>query len=334
MNNANQSFSDKIFTAIIIIFILKVVYLFFQLPKLGLIGVLGAITFSLVIFFILALIARGNLNGSFGDTGSGSNVLVRESLFDKLRKRYNDLAQKYIDEKRYKEASQVYFKLLKNKYKAAEVLEEGNFYNEAALIYLKHLNNKYKAAECFEKGKSYSQALKLYTELDSFEKMGDLNLLLNNPTEARKWFNKVIDDYKASNQYVKAALLYRNKMKEPLMAQELLLEGWRTNRDGYNCLNNYFENIKDYDELGEEIKRVYATETNEANLESFLQILKHEYAKHISLNEVTKEIAYEIISQKIETNKFIASELIYFNKENAGITKDVMKFKSIKNKKT
>ncbi|MBN8641550.1 MAG: hypothetical protein J0L86_07020 [Flavobacteriales bacterium] len=333
MNN-KQNFSDKIVSAILIIFFMKLIYILFQSAKLGFGGVVAAIIVSLVVFFILVVIAQSFDGSLFSDTGSSSNVLVRDSIYSKIHQKYRELAQKYIDEKDYRKASHIYFKLLKDKYSAAETLEQGNLHNEAALIYLKHLNNKYKAAECFENGKMYNQAIKLYTELENHEKVGDLNLLLNNEKEAKKWFTKVIENHKENHQYVKAALVYRNKMNDAFAAQDLLLEGWRTNKDAFNCLNNYFENIKDYSQLGEEIKRVYTTETNETNKESFLQVLKHEYQKDISLKEVTKDIAYEIISEKVETNKYIASELIHFNKNNLGITKDVMKFKSTKNKKS
>ncbi len=334
MRNKSQSFSDKIFTAILMIFIMKVIYILFQSAQLGFGGVLAALLFSVIVFFILAAVAQSHQNSLLGNSDSNSSVLVGDSFFSRIQQKYRDLAQKYIEEKEYRKASHIYFKLLKDKYSAAEALEQGNLHNEAALIHLKHLNNKAKAAECFEKGKSYSQAIQLYTELDFHEKVGDIHLLLNNQNEANKWFVKVIDNYKESGQYVKAALIYRNKMNDTTTAQSLLLDGWRTNKDAYNCLNNYFQNINDFGQLAEEITRVYTHETDESNREAFLQVLKHEYDKDVSLKEVTKEIAYKIIAEKLESNKYIASELIHFNKDNSRIIKDVMLFKSTRNKKS
>jgi hypothetical protein len=48
---------------------------------------------------------------------------------------------------------------------------------------------------------------------------------------------------------------------------------------------------------------------------------------HKLLEEVTKNIAYEIVFDKIDKKTEIASRLIHFNKTNMTLTKDVMKYK-------
>jgi len=55
--------------------------------------------------------------------------------------------------------------------------------------------------------------------------------------------------------------------------------------------------------------------------------MKQEFKKHQDLEELTKNIAYEIVADKISTKPEIASELISFNPKNKSMIKDVMKYK-------
>ena len=271
-------------------------------------------------------------NGSLsGD--SGSTVFLKESVFDRLQRQYRELAEKYEEEKNFKQASYIYLRLLKDSYKTAEVLERGKLYHEAAAVYLKYCNNKDKAAACYQLARAYKDAIKLYTELDDYERLGDIYLLLNDRKEADKHYYKVIENYKENSQYVKASLIYKYKMNDTSEAQNILLDGWKTNKDAYNCLNNYFENIKDNEELKHQITSIYQNETSVDNQESFLQLMKIEFKKDRDLEGLTKNIAYEIIASKIETKPDISSELVYFNKINKTISKDIMKYKLNKRKR-
>ena len=62
-------------------------------------------------------------------------------------------------------------------------------------------------------------------------------------------------------------------------------------------------------------------------------MLKIEFKKDKALEELTKDIAYEIIASKIEAKPDISSELAYFNKGNKSISKDIMKFELNKRKR-
>lgn len=284
------------------------------------IGVLVAI-----IFFI-ARFLNGALSGNNGR--SGGSAVIDDDRFATLQKRYEKLANEYIAQGDYHKAAGIYLRLLKNPYQAALTLENGGMYGEAGAIWLKHCQNKAKAAECFENGKLYSQAIELYKELDDKEKVGDLYLVLNNRREAHNYFRMVAEDYENNKMYVKASLIYRKKMQDPQAGQQLLLQGWHNNLDGYNCLNNYFANIDDHQELIAEIERFYGTELIDAKSESFLQLMKHEYKKDENLKQPVRDIAYKIIASRIAANPQIASELVHFNKEDKNIVKDVMKYKA------
>jgi len=290
--------------------------------------------------FIIILVGRfiySFLNKSGSDTSRHSNseraATIADDKFAILQNRYEKLANDYVDQKEYQKAAGIYLKLLKNNFRAAQVLEEGGYYGEAGAIYLKHCKEKARAAECFEKGKLYTQAIDIYEELGETEKVGDLYTHLKKEKEANHYYEMVAENYIKNKQYVKASLIYRKKMKLPLKGQALLLDGWHSKLDAHNCLNNFFTNIENTDVLLGEIKRFYSDELEENRKEAFLQVIKLEFHKHESLQAPIKEIAYEIIAGCIDNNPLMASELIGFNPEDRSLSKDVMKFKAAKRKR-
>lgn len=289
--------------------------------------------FILVIIVIFLIIKFLNYlgNSSWSGTNSGGNsgnaALLDSDRFSSLHSKYEKLAQDFISKKEYEKAAHVYLKLLQNHFRAAQVLEEGQMYPEAATVYLKHCQNKPKAVQCYENGKAYKEAIAICKELELTEKVGDLYLLMNDKDSANHYFYKVVDDYKINSQYVKASLLLRNKIGSIPEAQELLIEGWRSNKDAANCLNNYFYNFENEKDLEKAIIKVYSNDTSETNLEPLLMVIKKEYNKSESLKVVIKDIAYEIVAKRIHQNPQIASELLSFNKSDRNIAKDVINYK-------
>lgn len=292
------------------------------------------ILFAISLIIALALISNGSSSSSGGyspprqpSAGSGGSALIDSERFATIQNRYEKMAEEFKERKDYAKAAQVYMRLLKNHYKAADVLEEGELFSEAAAVHLKYCNNKNKAAECYEKGHVYKQSIELYRELNQNEKVGDLYTILKDKPEADKFYGKVIDEYKVNNQYVKASFIYKNKIKNIEDAQDVLITGWRSNKDAFNCLNNYFVNIESREKLSRAITSIYESDVSAENSELFLQAMKHEFKKHEDLEEITKNIAYEIVADKITTKPDIASELVAFNEKNKSMLKDVMKYK-------
>jgi tetratricopeptide (TPR) repeat protein len=338
-NSSKKSSWDNYFVAIIVAIIIGMSFLFVKFigsdiidksisPIVYLLGYF--ILVFLVIFFVVNLF--NNLEKNFSNrylsrSNSGNAALLDSDRFSSLHAKYEKLALDFISKHEYEKAAHVYLKLLQNKLKAAQVLENGKLYQEAAIVYLTHCQDKAKAAECYEKGKAYKEAIALYKEFNMIEKVGDLYVLMNQKKTADEYFYKVADDYKANFQYVKASLILRNKVGNISQGQDMLLEGWRSNRDAANCLNNYFYNIDNEKQLKKEIFRVYNHETAHESLELFLTVIKKEYEKSEDLKVLTKDIAYEIVEKRIHKNPQVASELIFFNKMDKNITKDVMKYK-------
>lgn len=262
-------------------------------------------------------------SNSYGNGGGSVNL---GNHYYELQQQYNKTAEALIAKKEYQKAAFIYFKLLKNHYKAAETLADGKFYQEAASIHLKHTGQKEKAAEYYEKGNMTSEAIEIYKELNLNEKVGDLYTGIHKRKEADIYYQKVVDNYKLTNQYVKASLVYKYKMNNEQAGQSLLINGWRDNRDAFNCLNNYFSNISDIKQLHTEINTIYQIDVADNNRATFLQVIKHEYKKGNELAEPIKEMAYEIIAKEIKQNPSIVAELKNFNSNNKELIKDTLRF--------
>jgi tetratricopeptide (TPR) repeat protein len=259
-------------------------------------------------------------NSSGGGGGSGGSI--ESNLFFKLMEQYRKTAEELIKKGEFKKAAFVYLKLLKNHTLAAQTLEKGFLFAEAAAIYLKFLNNKAKAAECYEKANMIGKAIELYKELENWEKVGDLYKQLNMLEEARKFYDMVIENYVKAAQYVKASLVYRYKIGDSTLSQDLLKRGWLEGKDAYNCLNNYFVNFEDIDLLGKEIAHIFEHEMPAGQISLFLTAIRLEHEKHSALRELTLGLAYEIISGHPQ----LVSELRHFN-EDKQLVKDIMRYR-------
>lgn len=269
-----------------------------------------------------------------GATGGGSGTAVLpDEAFRQLQAQYQQTAQELVRQREYKKAAFIYMKLLKDYHAAAQTLEAGGFYQEAGTIYLKYCENKSKAAACFEKGNLVAQAIELYEEMLQHEKAGDLYSLLHQTVAAQRCYQKVADGYTQNNQYIKASLVYKNKMNNQEASQQLLLKGWQLNRDASNCLCSYFAAIPDTRQLAGELQTIYDTEVSPSNRQTFLQVLKNQYEQHQDLSALIKEMAYEIIVTHVPVNPSVISELRAFNKEDKQLVKDTMRFR-VNGKKT
>nr|WP_315087864.1 hypothetical protein [uncultured Chryseobacterium sp.] len=332
-----QKFTDKFMAAFFILAIIKIIGILAQLFHQSFWSVVGTLViFAIVAFIIFVVLMQlekkeKESNSSGKGRNGGGNFYLEASLFDKIRNKYEELAQKYISEKDYKRAAKVYMNLMKDYDRGAKTLEEGGLYNEAAVIYLKKLKNKSEAANCYEKAKQYKKAIDLYKELEQKEKVGDLYRKINDAKNANIYYQMVVDDYVNNSQMVKGSLIYRKKMELPEEAQKILLKGWEEDRDAFNCLNNYFANIFDVKKLDQQIHELYQKTSSEKKI-TYLEAMKHEFKKDPKLQSTTRNIAYEIIAEKVATRSEIVNELKHFNPDDEVILKDISRYKTGRNR--
>ncbi|WP_404987058.1 tetratricopeptide repeat protein [Chryseobacterium sp. M5] len=331
-----QKFIDKFLRALVVLAIIKIIAIFAELFQKTFWSVIGNLVIFIVVlviifFVIIALENKEKSGNSSGKKGGGGNFYLENSLFDRIRNKYEELAEKYIAEKDYTRAAKVYMNLLNDNYRGAKTLEDGGLYNEAAVIYLKKLKNKSEAASCFEKAKQYQKSIELYKELEQKEKVGDLYMQINDTKNANSYYQMVVDDYVSNDQMVKASLIYRKKMDVPEEAQKILLQGWEENKDAFNCLNNYFVNINTIEDLNHTIQNLYEKTPSDKKL-IYLEAMKHEFKKDSKLQETTRNIAYEIIAENIENHSSIINELKHFNPKDEVILKDISRYRTGRNK--
>lgn len=243
-----------------------------------------------------------------------------------LHQQYTATAQEFVNQKDYQKAAFVYLKLLKNYHLAAQTLEAGHYYQEAAMIYFKHTGDKRKAAECYEKGNMIAESIEIYKELKEFEWVGDLYLRIGKRADADFYYEKVVSGYLNNNQYLKASFIYKDKMNKQSSGQNLLLEGWRRNKDAMNCLNNYLKDIADLNILKQQITAIYENDVNRYNAEAFLKAIQLEFKKKNELAEFIREMAYEVVAAQIPENPSIVTELKGFNEKDPELLKDTLRF--------
>lgn len=327
-----QRFIDKFLKLFLALVFIKFVLMVIALNHIGLKEFVRSVSILVFVGILLGLVltALKSSATSGGSQGVGSSVLLEESLFDKLRKKYESHAEQYRQQGQYLKASGIYLRLLQNPHRAASVLEEGGLYHEAAVVYLKKLSDKQNAAQCYEKGKNYKKAIELYKDLGNKEKTGDLYLLLNDRRAAHTCYESLIEDYTSTTQYVKASLVARHKMQDAQKARNLLIKGWKNNADAFNCINNYFASFSDKEELKKVINDIYG-DTPEVQKEILLTALKYEFAKGKEMEETTRDIAYEIIASCIQKKPSIALEMKDFNPSDKVIIKDIIRYKAALN---
>lgn len=279
---------------------------------------------------------RGKDFSLFGNikwgSGAGGFVDLGDD-FLRLQNQYRKSAEALIKKGEYDKAAFIYLKLLKDYHTASQCLKDGGLYEKAAHVYLKFLKNETAAAGCFEEGKIYDKAIELYEKTKDFEKAGDLYALLGDRKLANISYDIVIDDYISNSKYVKASLLSKNKLNDLQKANDILLKGWHEEVDQFNCLNNYLNNLEDEEEVWNQIAYFKANEVDVRNEKIFLQVLKHEHKKRNDITHKIQNMAYTMISDMLERGLISANELLSFNKEDARLRSDTIRFQVLKNRR-
>jgi len=288
---------------------------------------------GLGVFTLLQLVGSSTRNNrdTLNRRGSGKQrssvkkaTLLPDEVFDKVKQKYELLANEYIEKKLYEKAAYVYLQLLENPHRAAEILEQGEIWDKAAVMYLQKCQNKSKAAICFENARAYKEALHLYKELERPEKVGDMYRFLGNQKMAKGYFEKAIEIHKKQDSYFSASQIYKEKLKDIDLAQEMLLSGWNFNKEAERCLTAFFMNIDQMEVLKMQMQEVYEREDSATKLPKFMQVLKDQFRRDVSLEKVSRDLAYQLVAKLQPKNKKIVSELRYFNAQNQNLGKDVM----------
>ena len=220
----------------------------------------------------------------------------------RLRQKYEQQATKALEQGDYRKAAYIYAHLLGNLYRAATVLEQGQFYHEAAALYIDHLNQPEKAAECFEKGGLLLDAINIYKKLQKYEKTGDLYKQLSQDKAAQHYFQQAVDTAIQQKNHLEAARILQHKSGRPEEACNVLLLGWHDDTRAMACLTQYLHLSKEMDEDGfpGKIRKLYEEKTPEHKRNGLVEILlEFRTQMNAAAQQTTTEIIYEIISPQI-----------------------------------
>ncbi len=223
-----------------------------------------------------------------------------------LRQNYLRLANQKIAEGDFRKAAYIHAHLLGDFYTAANVLEQGKHFYEAAILYRDHLDDKQRAARCFEQGGLYIEAIGLFLELGEKEKAGDLYTQIDQWTEAEKLYQSCAKDALKSHEFVEAARIYGDKLKDENQAKISLIKGWHDKLNPIVCLNRYFDFFQQASnvEFDAEVQRIYQEEYKPKQRNAFMEVLKEIGKNNQRRAELpcTREIVYQIVSDELKTD--------------------------------
>ncbi len=151
----------------------------------------------------------------------------------RLEQQYRKAAGESEKKGDYERAAYIYGELLNDWSSAAQALIKAERHRDAVAIYLHKLNNKHKAAECLEEAGLIVQAVKLYVEIKSYEKAGDLYAQLDQKETAIVFWEKAVEVEK--NPLNKAQLLFV-KLEDLDRAISCLDESWRKGNRSSECI--------------------------------------------------------------------------------------------------
>ena len=116
-------------------------------------------------------------------------------------------------------------------------------------------------------------------------------------------------------------------MHEISNAQETLLQGWESDKNTYDCLKEYFQNIDDDVQILEAFKHLYENRVSKRNCVSFIKVLQNTYQKNEVIAIQLRQLAYKIIAKETQRDHNFIEHIRAFNLEDRVVVKDIMRFK-------
>ena len=221
---------------------------------------------------------------------------------ERLRRKYQEQAQKAIQDGDYRQAAYIYAHLLNDLWQAAKLLEKGKFYHEAAILYDSHLHQPLEAARCYEQGGLLLEAIKIYKAEKKFEKTGDLLIQLSRRDNALEYYQLAVEQCLGLVDYLGAARILHEKADDTATAGEVLIRGWQNDYKGKDCLVRYLDINNRLDKAGMagKISKIYTAHTQQKQYTLFLTTLL-DFREQLdeSACDTLTQITYEVISPLI-----------------------------------
>ena len=259
-----------------------------------------------------AHLSARNTNFDLGKLGGGGRVdgWNVNQYEQQLRHQYLQAARQEQAAGRFQKAAYIYAHLLADYFAAAKALEQGGYFREAAALHRDHLRNPSAAAACLERGGLLLEAAELYEGLQQHEKAGNLYQQSAQPAAATAQYELAVASAQAAHNHPEAGRLLLHRLAAPDRAREVLLEGWRENRQPEKCLRQYVEVVAEHaaPDLPHELQTLYEAHTPAARRPDFLRVLVslREQNPVPAVQDTARELAYRIVSAETQ-----AGELAY-----------------------
>lgn len=188
------------------------------------------------------LVSHGVEYGRFrGGGGPASYWDMPYDVRAKLTAKYRELAQRELSLGRYERAAYIYAELLGDYSSAAQILRDGAYFREAAAIYRDKLGQERKAAECLLLGGQWGEAIEIYETLGDWVTVAETYEKLEESEAAKQAWRKACERHVDAGDYLQAAKLQEDHLRDPIAAEELLARGWLEARAGRACLRELFD---------------------------------------------------------------------------------------------
>lgn len=170
-----------------------------------------------------------------GGSGPADYWEINPYIQIQLQQRYRELANREIGLGRHRRAAYIFAELLGDYSAAAKTLEDGRLFRDAAIIYRQRLNSIVDAARCLERGGLITEAIEIYIELESHEKVGDLQRQLHQEEAAVESYERAVQSYRDKLDHVRTARLLETKLDSVDRAIDELAGAWPDSPQAQEC---------------------------------------------------------------------------------------------------
>lgn len=264
---------------------------------------------------------RGNRN-----SGRHQSNYVSESAYDRLRRQYLETAAVFAEQGQYDKAAFVYLRLLRDVNKALTMLEKGKLYAQALSVCLQYTNDKRRAARYALQAQQLERALQLYQELDDPLEMGLLYEAMNQPDLAREQYERVLAELIDQQKFIDAGQFAYATLHDVERAKDLYLLGWEYSLKAEACLRRYLNLHTEEEAVKQAIERIYTQDITSKHADTFLRLLRSYHKEKRLPSTWLEEMAYRIVADHIQQKPSLLDYLLYFQRGDAQIVKDVLRY--------
>jgi len=248
-----------------------------------------------------------NVDFGFGGGGPADFWAIPPDYQSRLHTQYAQLAIRETRLGRYRRAAYIYAELMGDYLSAARSLEQGRHFREAATLYKDRLGQPRKAAECFRDAGLWSEAIAAFQKLGDWEEVARLHEGLDDQKSAAEAWQCAASKCEAGNDYLRAAEIYGERLKNQRVAIACLEIGWDRSHQSEECLKALFKKlgeVEDHDGAQERVDRLCLSPHQPLNKQvqaaTLLANLSHDYPNN-RIREYAADTTRQLVARNLDT---------------------------------